>query len=76
MLETQMVSVERCFAYTHLPQEGALAPTPTPPPSAWPSAGRIEFDNVVMGYRPGLPDVLKGISFTIAPGQKVISIPP
>jgi len=30
----------------------------------------------VMGYRPGLPDVLKGISFTIDAGQKVISIPP
>ena len=36
---------------------------------AWPRSGRIEFVNVSMRYRPGLPLVLKGLSFgPVAPG--------
>ena len=60
MVETQMVSVERLHAY--FPQVLAReekTPLPPMPPVAWPTAGEITFRDVKMGYRPGLPDVLK-----------------
>jgi len=67
-LETQMVSVERLHAYTELVAE---EPGNKPLPSVqWPSAGAIEFKDVVMGYRLGLPDVLNGPSFSILGGEK------
>ena len=31
----------------------------------WPSAGAVEFRDVTMCYRPGLPPVLKGLSFSV-----------
>jgi len=37
----------------------------------WPRGGAVRFENVVMGYRPGLPDVLKGLSFACGEGEKV-----
>lgn len=33
--------------------------------------GAMEFRDVTMRYRPGLPLVLRGVSFIISPGQKV-----
>jgi len=71
MVETQMVSVERLHAY--FPQVLAReekTPLPPMPPVAWPTAGEITFRDVKMGYRPGLPDVLKGASFVIGGGEK------
>ena len=67
--ETQMVSAERIHAYSILPSEEPKAPPP--PPADWPHAGAIAFSDVVMGYREGLPDVLKGASFAINAGEKV-----
>ena len=40
------------------------------PPANWPSEGRIEFNDVHMAYRDG-PLVLKGVTTTIEPQQKV-----
>ncbi|UZJ51666.1 hypothetical protein CBS101457_000986 [Exobasidium rhododendri] len=37
---------------------------------AWPKSGGIEFDNVVLRYREGLPIVLNGITMEIAGGEK------
>jgi ABC-type multidrug transport system fused ATPase/permease subunit len=37
----------------------------------WPAVGVIEFRDVAMRYRPGLPLVLDGCSFVIQPGQRV-----
>ena len=69
ILETNMVSVERLHAYAALaPEEPAES---TPPAVGWPQRGGIVFRDVVMGYRPGLPDVLQGASFTIEPAEKV-----
>lgn len=39
--------------------------------SNWPSAGAIELRNVSAAYNPNTP-VLKGLSFTIKPGQTVV----
>jgi ABC-type multidrug transport system fused ATPase/permease subunit len=41
------------------------------PDPAWPSRGEISFSNVHMSYAPNLPRVLKGVSFTILPSEKV-----
>lgn len=43
----------------------------TKPPSEWPEHGAIEFKNIVMSYRPGLPTVLKGVSVNIKGGEKI-----
>jgi len=37
----------------------------------WPQFGGVIFNNVFMKYRAGTPMVLKGLSFSIAPGEKV-----
>ncbi|KAJ7320835.1 multidrug resistance-associated ABC transporter [Mycena albidolilacea] len=68
--EQNMNSVERLIAYAELPGEGAAA-TPEDPPNSWPDCGEIVFKNVNMSYREGLPLVLKGVTFTMRPGEKV-----
>ena len=41
------------------------------PDSSWPKSGQISFENITMGYRPGLPNVLKGISMDVKGGEKI-----
>lgn len=42
------------------------------PPARWPSdTGGLVFEDVVIGYGPSLPPVLKGVSLVIEPRQKV-----
>ncbi|CAN8025494.1 unnamed protein product [Ixodes persulcatus] len=41
----------------------------------WRSKGRVTFENYSASFRPGiLPDVLKGITFTIEPHEKVVGV--
>jgi ABC-type multidrug transport system fused ATPase/permease subunit len=68
--EQNMNAVERVLHYTELPGEGD-AVKPNDPPMTWPTGGEIAFKNVEMVYRPGLPLVLKDVSFNVAPGEKV-----
>ena len=68
--EQNFNAVERILYYTELPSEGATT-TPNDPPASWPEAGEIDFKDVEMSYRPGLPPVLKGVSFHVNPGEKV-----
>ena len=37
----------------------------------WPVHGQIEFDNVMMRYRPTLEPSIQNLSFTVQPGMKV-----
>ena len=53
-----------------LPKEGD-ATTPNDPPASWPEAGEVAFKDVEMAYRPGLPAVLKGVTFDVKAGEKV-----
>ncbi|EJD55530.1 ATP-dependent bile acid permease [Auricularia subglabra TFB-10046 SS5] len=69
-VEQEMASVQRILAYAELPIEGD-GMTLHPPPESWPEEGAIEFKNVDLAYRPGLPDVLRDVSFSIKPGEKV-----
>jgi ATP-binding cassette subfamily C (CFTR/MRP) protein 1 len=65
-----MNAVERVLVYTELTAEGDLT-KPSDPPSSWPDAGLIKFDNVQLSYRPDLPLVLKGVSFEVRAGEKI-----
>jgi ATP-binding cassette, subfamily C (CFTR/MRP), member 1 len=44
---------------------------PVDVPDSWPSKGEITFDDVIMSYLPGKPPVLKGVTFSIRPGEKI-----
>ncbi|KAJ1533089.1 hypothetical protein HK096_005698, partial [Nowakowskiella sp. JEL0078] len=39
--------------------------------STWPASGRIQVENLQLRYSKDLPLVLKGISFTVADGEKI-----
>ena len=69
-LELAMVAVERIKEYCEVKQEAPEVIEPRPP-AHWPSAGAISVDNLTIRYAPDLPDVLHGLSFEIASGEKV-----
>ncbi|KIY65429.1 multidrug resistance-associated ABC transporter [Cylindrobasidium torrendii FP15055 ss-10] len=69
--EQNMNAVERVLAYTQLPAEGRPEKETTIPSREWPQGGEIVFTDVTMAYRPGLPAVLKNVSFAVRPGEKV-----
>lgn len=52
-------SVERMLEYQRVPQEAAREVPGRKPPPAWPAAGELEYRDVWMRYRDGLPPVLK-----------------
>lgn len=54
-----------------VPQEAAYEKPDVKPPVEWPSQGAVEFKDVRMSYRPGLPEVLKGISMSVRGGEKI-----
>ncbi|GMF17174.1 unnamed protein product [Phytophthora lilii] len=71
-LQTQMVSVERIKNYTIMDTEAELTSVgKLPPAQEWPSAGAIEFRDVNLRYRPGLPRVLRNLSLSIRPQEKI-----
>lgn len=72
-VENAMNSTERVHYYgTELPSEAPLRTNasvqlrPT-----WPELGRIQFENVELRYRPGLPLVLKGVNLDIQGGERI-----
>eukprot|EP01012_Entosiphon_sulcatum_P039249 TRINITY_DN5158_c0_g1_i1.p1 TRINITY_DN5158_c0_g1~~TRINITY_DN5158_c0_g1_i1.p1 ORF type:complete len:1108 (-),score=272.71 TRINITY_DN5158_c0_g1_i1:253-3093(-) len=74
-LEANMNGVERILEYTNAIDQEADVKQYTreqpPPPANWPATGKIDFINVKLRYRPGLPLVLKGVSMQIAGGQRI-----
>ncbi|KAG7388147.1 ATP-binding cassette sub- C member 8 [Phytophthora pseudosyringae] len=71
-LQTQMISVERIKNYTVMDMEAELTSVgKLPPAQEWPSAGAIEFRDVNLRYRPGLPRVLRNLSLSIRPQEKI-----
>ncbi|VDL80145.1 unnamed protein product [Nippostrongylus brasiliensis] len=68
-LETNIVAVERIKEYTDSPVEGAHSKQK--PADSWPKQGRIDIKNVYLRYRVGLDPVLKGVSASIAPKEKI-----
>jgi ABC-type multidrug transport system fused ATPase/permease subunit len=71
-VENNMNSVERVVHYANgLEQEAAHEVEGSSVPSHWPSEGKIVMEDVVMRYRPELPPVLKGLSMSVSPGEKI-----
>ncbi|NXH43271.1 MRP7 protein, partial [Dicaeum eximium] len=76
--EMMMVSVERTEEYTtDIPMEPqdklvqVKAQMCSEVSADWPSEGLVEFQQVVLAYRAGLPNALDGVSFTVYPGEKL-----
>ncbi|KAK4934989.1 hypothetical protein LTR66_015516 [Elasticomyces elasticus] len=67
-IELNMNATERVIEYSNIEienQGGADAP------AAWPTEGRLEVHDLVVGYAPELPPVLNGLSFTAESNQRV-----
>ncbi|KAK0669314.1 P-loop containing nucleoside triphosphate hydrolase protein [Cercophora samala] len=67
-IELNMNAAERIVEYTELPTESLDGISP---PAAWPTGGRIEVDNLVVGYVADMPPVLKGLNFSIDSNERV-----
>lgn len=68
--EAMLVSVERLEEYScDLPQEpqGQLSQRG----AGWLTQGSVEFQDVVLVYRPGMPHALDGVTFRVHPGEKL-----
>jgi ATP-binding cassette subfamily C (CFTR/MRP) protein 4 len=71
-LENQMTSVERVLEFSKLNSEPPLETAPDKVlPKNWPMEGEITFENFSLSYSPNDPPVLKQISFTINPCEKI-----
>ena len=57
-----MKSTERAFEYSRIQTEDQGGLTP---PAAWPTSGRLEINDLVVGYAPDLPPVLDGLTFSV-----------
>ncbi|RPA83475.1 P-loop containing nucleoside triphosphate hydrolase protein [Ascobolus immersus RN42] len=66
--ELNMNSTERVMEYVGNPIE---ASPENPAPEGWPSQGHLEVKDLTVSYDPTLPAVLKNISFTANPGERV-----
>lgn len=66
-VENAMTSVERALDYCHLEREEDMGrgTSQLPPPVSWPNSGALAFESVSCVYRPGLPPVLDGLSFSL-----------
>lgn len=71
LAENNFNSVERVGTYIDLPSEAPPVIESNRPPPGWPSSGSIKFEDVVLRYRPELPPVLHGVSFTVHSSDKV-----
>lgn len=71
LAENSLNAVERVGTYIELPPEGPSIIENNRPPPGWPTSGSITFKDVVLRYRPELPPVLHGLSFSISPTDKV-----
>lgn len=69
--ENAMNSVERLIFYSEITPEKPYVIEGKAPPKDWPSHGGIVVRDLCMNYRPGLPNVLNDVSFTIKAGEKI-----
>jgi ATP-binding cassette subfamily C (CFTR/MRP) protein 1 len=69
--EAAITSIERVDAMTTIVQEKAMVTDPDHQPDpSWPEKGMLEFKDVCLRYRKGLPLALNKLSFTIPPGKR------
>ncbi|GFF34007.1 ATP-dependent bile acid permease [Aspergillus lentulus] len=68
MFDLDMNCVERVLEYSDIKTErydGQDAP------AAWPSKGRLQVENLSVGYAPNHPFVLRGVSFSAEPNERI-----
>lgn len=72
-MENSMNSTERILYYAEqIPSEISSNERPlVKPVSTWPERGDIQFVDVEMRYRAGLPLVLRGLSLHVSGGERV-----
>jgi ABC-type multidrug transport system fused ATPase/permease subunit len=71
-VENEMNSVERLTYYgNELEQESAYKLPENKPAESWPERGQIEFKNASLRYRENLPLVLKNLSLSVKPNEKI-----
>lgn len=66
-MQSALASAERVY---QLLDEPELSPEPAQPPVLPTIRGKVEFRQVRFGYSPD-KEIMKGVSFTVQPGQKV-----
>jgi len=68
--EAAITAIERVDAMADLPTEKAMETSKEHlPPPEWPEKGLLEFRNVSLRYREGLPLALNGLSFAVPAGK-------
>jgi len=68
--EAAITAIERVDAMADLPREQAMkSDDANKPPQSWPKEGVLEFKDVSLRYREGLPLVLNNLSFKIPAGK-------
>ncbi|KAE9366466.1 putative ABC bile acid transporter [Stipitochalara longipes BDJ] len=67
-IELDMNAAERIIEYANLPTESLDG---ADPPAAWPNEGRLEVNDLVVGYAPDLPPVLKGLTFRVERNERI-----
>ncbi|KAF9585632.1 hypothetical protein BGW38_001455 [Lunasporangiospora selenospora] len=70
-IEMELNAIERITEYTTMTQEPPAVIPDRRPPAAWPTGGSIEVKDLELKYAPDLETVLKGITFSVEPRQKV-----
>lgn len=70
-VQQNMNSVERVREYLEVDQEAAPVIPESRPTTGWPTEGAVEFNGYTTRYRPDLDAVLKDVSFSVKPGEKV-----
>lgn len=63
-----MTTTDMSLQYTELPTEPLDGKKP---PAAWPTEGRIEVEDLVVGYAADLPPVLKGVTFSVNRNERI-----
>ncbi|KAJ5428287.1 P-loop containing nucleoside triphosphate hydrolase protein [Penicillium cf. griseofulvum] len=66
--ELNMNATERVIEYSSIELENQGG---VDAPAAWPTEGRLEVTDLVVGYAPDLPPILNGLSFTVEKNQRV-----
>jgi ATP-binding cassette, subfamily B, fatty acid transporter len=74
-MQSGVASAERVFDLLDEPEESPDPESLLPSPNGDGPTGRVEFDHVSFGYRPGTP-VIDGLSFTAEPGSTVAIVGP
>ena len=67
-VELGMNAVERIIEYSEIPIEDEGGDDA---PAYWPSEGKVEVRDLVVGYAPDLPPVLRGLTFEIQPNERI-----